>query len=127
MKKLFVFNNFWSKKNIFFRKENKNNNNIKLKEIKYKQINYYTKNFQLPYIYPILEISKYYPQFSNLKEGIFLGNENDILEYSFELIENEKYKNILNTIIPIEKKDNICQQCCLVKNTHHVKGVLKFI
>ena len=128
MKGLFVFNNFWSKKNIFFKKENENNNNYKekIKEIKYKQINYYTKNFQLPYFYPILEISKYYPKFSKLREGIFLGQEKDILEYNFELKENEKYKNILNSIIHDEEK-YCSQECCLVKNTHHVKGELEFI
>ena len=126
MKKLFVFNNFWSKKDIFFRKKNKNNKE-KTKEIKYKQINYYTKSLQLPYFYPILEISKYYPKFSRLKEGIFLGHDNDILEYNFELKENIKYKKILNEIITEDEKKNIHQECCLVKNTHHVNGELEFI
>ena len=125
MKKLFVFNGFWSKKNIFYKKENENKE--KTKEIKYKQINYYTKNFQLPYFYPILEISKYYPKFSKLKEGIFLGYDKDILEYNFELIEKIKYKNILNAIIKNKEKNNICQECCLVKNTHHINGELEFL
>ena len=125
MKKLFIFNNFWSKKNIFYKKENENKE--KTKEIKYKQINYYTKNFQLPYFYPILEIRKYYPKFSKLKEGIFLGQDKDILEYNFELIENEKYKKILNSIMHDDEEKSTPQECCLVKNTHHVKGELTLI
>lgn len=48
------------------------------------------------------------------------------LKYNFELMENEKYKKILNSIID-DKEKYIFQECCLVKNTHHVNGELKFI
>ena len=125
MKKLFVFNNFWSKKDIFFKKLD--GINKESKEIKYKQINYYTKNFQLPFFYPILELRKYYPKFSQLKDGIFMGQDKDILEYNFDF-EEGKSAIILKALSEIEKdgaKENI-QECCLVKNTHHVKGKLIF-
>ena len=74
-----------------------------------------------------MELSKYFPKFSSLREGIFLGNEKDILEYNFKLSENIKYKKILNVLISHEEIKNICQECCLVKNTHHVKGELELI
>ena len=127
MKKLFIFNNLWSKKNIFFKKNEDNNNNKQSKEIKYRQINYYTKNFQLPYFYPILELRKYYPKFSKLKDGIFLGQDNDILEYNFEFQEG-KSTILLNAISEIENKEikDISQECCLVKNSYHVSGKLIF-
>ena len=128
MKKLFIFNNLWSKKNIFFIKKNEDNNNNKhAKEIKYRQINYYTKNFQLPYFYPILELRKYYPKFSKLKDGIFLGQDNDILEYNFEFQEG-KSTILLKAISEIENKGikDISQECCLVKNSYHVSGKLFF-
>ena len=122
MKKLFIFNNFWSKKKLFFKKKNEITNE-KLKEIKYKQINYYTKNFQLPYFYPILEITQYYPKFSKLKEGIFLGEDKDMLTYTFKFEGNQEYKKILLSLIPSEKKYNYLI-CCMIKNTHHVTGKL---
>ena len=121
MKKLFVFNNFWSKNNIFYNNEN-------IKQVKYKQINYYTKNFQLPYLYPILEISKYFPKFSQLRDGIFAGDDNNILNYDFELKEKKEKIEIINVFIKKDNNiDNIFpyEKCCLVKNTHHVKGIIK--
>ena len=118
MKKLFVFNNFWSNKNIFFKKE-------KSKEIKYKQINYYTKNFQLPYFYPVLEISRYYPKFSQLKDGIFLGKDINMLEYDFEIIANKRTKEVINLLIKkVDINNGIA--CCLIKNSHHVPGAIFF-
>ena len=127
MKKLFIYNNLWSKKNIFFKKKSEDNNNKQTKEIKYKQINYYTKNFQLPYFYPILELRKYYPKFSKLKDGIFLGRDNDILEYNFEFQEG-KSAILLKALSEIESKGikNISKECCLIKNSYHVSGKLIF-
>ena len=133
MKKLFIFNGFWSKKNLFFKKINRNSNE-RSKEIKYKQLNYYTKNFQLPYFYPILELRKYYPNFSKLKNGIFMGDDIDMMEYNFGF-ENGKSALVINTLsneINKNKKENkeikeIYKECCLVKNTHHVAGILIFI
>ena len=116
MKQLFVFNNNWSNKNVFHKKE--------LKEIKYKQINYYTKNFQLPYFYPILEMSKYYPTFSKLRDGIFLGNDTNILEYDFSIKGSKKAKEVIDCLITNNENKKIALKCCLVKNTHHIPGEL---
>ena len=117
MKKLFVFNNFWSKKNVFY-------NIQKTKDIKYKQINYYTKNFQLPFFYPILEIKKYFPKFSKLRDGIFEGNDKNILNYDFELKISDKATEVVNILTNTNNSNDINEKCCLVKNTHHVKGTL---
>jgi len=75
MKKLFIFNIFWSKKRIFFKNKINLDKKEQLKKVKYKQINYYTKNFQYPYIYPILDLREYYPRFSKYKGGTFSGYE----------------------------------------------------
>ena len=147
MKQLFVFNNLWSQRNNFF--NNGKNKNEKLKEIKYKQINYYTKNFQLPFFYPILEIKKYYPQFSQLKDGIFLGEDKNVLDYEFDLnvIENckkdeldldenennhkkgqnkkeekekeKKVNDILEAIIYKEKENNDISEKCCLVKNTH--------
>jgi len=133
MKKLFSFNNFWSKKDIFFPKKynNKNSNELLISnQIKYKQLNYYTKNFQLPFCYPIFEYKKYYPNFKKYKGNLFKENQKQILEYDFELDINEKANIIIDILFSKSKKNNttiISERCCHVKNTHHVKGELSFI
>jgi len=71
MKKLFSFNIFWSKKSIFFKNKINLDKKEEFKVVKYKQINYYTKNFQFPYIYPILNLREYYPSFSKYEGGVF--------------------------------------------------------
>ena len=126
MKKLFCFNNYWSKKNVFYPKRYKCE---KSKIIKYKQINYYTKNFQFPYLYPILEFSNYNPNFSSFTGELFKDNERDkILEYNFKLEIDKKPQTILEALVPNKsEKNSIFEKCCLVKNTHHVNGRLFFI
>ena len=132
MKDLFSFNGLWSKRNIFFPKRYNNINNRNLK-IKYKQINYYTKNFQFPFFYPILEFKKYYPNFSRYKDGdkLFKENERNILEYNFELNTNEKVKKIIDELVSYNKKSDIItskdEKCCLIKNLHHIFGELYLI
>jgi hypothetical protein len=49
MRKLFIFNIFWSKKSIFFKNKVNSDYEEKFKEVKYRQINYYTRNFQFPF------------------------------------------------------------------------------
>ena len=132
MKKLFSFNNLWSKRDIFFPKKysNKNSNELLISnQIKYKQLNYYTKNFQLPFCYPILEYKKYYPNFKKYKGNLYKENQKKILEYDFELEINEKANIIIDILFSKNKKNNttiISEKCCHVKNTHHVKGELSF-
>ena len=58
MKELFYFNHFWSDEKLFFCFRHK---------IKYKNINYYTNNFQRPILYPILDYKNKYPKFSYFK------------------------------------------------------------
>ncbi len=141
VKELFIYNRYWSNKEIFFEKNNninnnnnnnkvdnnnkENNNNIdnnnisninnnniiiisninnndidnnknvvdnnkKNKKLKYKQLTYYTRNYQQPIIYPILEYDRNYPKFSKYKGNIFVNekeNKNDIemINYDFNL------------------------------------------
>ena len=134
MKNLFCFNGYWSKRKIFYPKRYKNEiNDINetKKEIKYKQINYYTKNFQMPYFYPILEYKNHFPSFRHYKGNIFKENNRNFLEYNFKLDINEKAKKIINTLISENKNNrivnNISEECCLVKNTHHIFGKLSLI
>ena len=127
MKELFVFNRLWSKQKLFYfntlddRKQSK---------LKYKNINYYTRNFQRPIIYPVLDYKKRYPNFSKFKKGIlFYCIEEDKDDYNFDLdcpkleeIINEYNKKIFNQI---EKESDIhIFKICLIKQQYHVRGNL---
>ena len=126
MRDLFIYNRMWSQKEYFFAK--KDNNEIKT--IKYKQMNHYTKNFQQPILYPILEIDKYYPEFSQFKlENLYKNPNEKILNYNFSLSEDGTYiNNIISKYIEkYLKKQKNQEKCCLVKKTHHVKGYISII
>ena len=122
MKELFIYNNNWSNKEIFYNK-NENDNTI---SIKYKQINYYTKSFQQPFIYPILEIDKYYPEFNDFnKDNLFKNEADEILKYDFSLSDNNIIIEEIKKCIRDKEKSNIeFEKCCLVKKIYHVKGKL---
>ena len=115
MKELFIYNRFWSQKEFFY-----NNINNKYK-LKFKQLSYYTQNFQQPLLYPILEFLNYLPSFSRFeKNNLFNHKFEETINYNFELneITNEKIINVTNPInIILDRED-----CCLVKKNYHVKG-----
>ena len=132
MKELFIFNRPWSDHKLFF--------SLKKNKLKYKNINYYTNNFQRPIIYPILDYQKQYPKFSYFKidKNFYLEEENkkeieNIYdeEYNFDIksAELNKLNNKINEeLITKIKKDfrqNIqIYNVCLIKQTHHIKGRL---
>jgi len=131
MKQMFIYNRLWSKQYLFFKNVNncflnKNNNNLK---VKFKRLNYYTKNFQQPLLYPVLEINNYYPKFKNIKENdvknIYKKPEDKLLNYDFSLsdfnILNENFHEKYIDKNGIEKGIN----CCLIKKMYHVKGKMK--
>ena len=129
MKDLFIYNRMWSQKQYFFGKS-KDENDRKSKIIKYKQMSYYTKNFQQPILYPILEIDKYYPYFSKFKlEKLYKNPNENILKYDFSLGEDGSYINniISKNIEKYLKRQQNQEKCCLVKATHHVKGYISII
>ena len=120
MKDLFVFNQNWSKKDLFYEKE-QNKSNL---SIKYKRLNYYTKNFQQPFIYPILEMEKYFPNFQNFDKNNLFKN-NNYLNYDFSLSKNNIIINLIKSILKenSNKGQNVeFEKCCLVKEIYHVKG-----
>ena len=127
IQELFIFNRPWSSRKLFFSDEKSN--------LKYKNINYYTSNFQRPILYPILDYYNHYPKFSHfkLKKNFYLDENisNNEYEYDFDFKNNllDKYnQNSIKEIINlIEKKyiQNIqIYDVCLVKRTHHIKGKL---
>ena len=117
MKELFIYNRFWSKKEFFFEDKNKDLN-LKLK---YKQLSYFTQNFQQPLLYPILEMDKYFPSFSNFdKKYLFKHKLKEIVNYNFDFKNNDINKLVCQ---PLEKEANRID-CCLVKKIYHVKGEL---
>ena len=127
MKELFIFNKLWSNQKLFF---NTSLDKIKSSKLKYKNINYYTRNYQRPIIYPILDYKYRYPDFSNFSiDQDFYNTEEDTDDYNFDLDcpELDKYIEEYNKEIfqKIEKngKINTCE-ACLVKQTYHVKGNL---
>ena len=122
MKNNFVFNKFWSDKKLFFDEKKKE------KYLKYKSINYYTKNYQKPFIFPDLDYKYTYPNFNKFKipPDFYIEEENPD-EYNFyldcpelddfninyekELLENMKNNSKINSF-----------EVCMVKRTHHIKG-----
>ena len=132
MKNLFIFNRMWSKKYLFFETneldftEDIFNKKIK---IKYKQLNYHTKNYQQALIYPILDIENYYPNFSKLqKEKLYKNSNDDILNYNFKLPEKNYVlsdQRLIEKYFDITHSDII--KCCLVKKLYHIKGKMGFI
>ena len=119
IKELFVYNRLWSDKNAFF---NNNNNNYK---VKYKQHNHYTKNYQRPILYPILELKKFFPQFKKFKtDDLFKYNNDKILDYDFSFFdENNIIIKCINTTFN-KDKELISLKCCFVKKMYHIKGNL---
>jgi len=127
MKELFVFNRLWSNKKLFFKDTLEKR---ELPNIKYKNINYYTKNFQRPIIYPILDYKYRYPEFSKCKieEGFYNIRDTED-DYNFDLkcqqldklIEeyNKKIFKKIQSLSEIEK-----YKACLVKQNYHIKGNL---
>ena len=67
VKELFIYNRYWSNRELFF--GNKKNN-----KLKYKQLTYYTRNYQQPILYPILEFDRNYPKFSNYTDNMFINS-----------------------------------------------------
>ena len=127
MKELFIFNRLWSKQKLYF---NPTLEKIQKSKLKYKNINYYTRNFQRPIIYPVLDYKHRYPEFSNFKiSQDFYNLEEDSDEYNFDLDcpELDKFleENDKEIFEKIEKngKINTCE-VCLIKQTHHIKGNL---
>ena len=152
MKELFIYNGYWSKREYFFKEkakneenggderinENKinvnNNDDDNDSKLKYKQLSYYTRNYQQPILYPILQYDKYIPDIEIKRTGvkaddpqssnIYKHSIDKIVKYNFSL--SDKMKGIFNP--KEEKYGNIIDneekaRCCLVKKMYHVKGI----
>ena len=125
MKNLFIFNKLWSNKKLFFNEEDKK------KHLKYKSINYYTKNFLRPFLFPYLDYKNFYPKFTKfeIKKDFYMEEENTD-DYNFnldcpELDEfNYNFEEELFKIFKIYKENITDYDVCLVKRTTHVKGKL---
>ena len=124
MKNNFIYNRFWSDKKLFFNEKKRN------KYLKYKSINYYTKNYMKPFVFPDLDYKSSYPNFKmfNIDKNFYKEEENpdeynfsldcpELNSFIFELEEKyfEKIKNRLGLVI---------HEVCLIKKTHHIKGKL---
>ena len=128
IKEFFIYNRLWSIKEFFFLSDNNNKDEYfqKLK-LKYKQISYYTKSFEQPYLYPLLEINEYIPNFNKYnKTHLFKHNFNEVVAYNFVLNESkvtEYINNYLNEKGDLYQEKNKFE-CCLIKKGYHVKGEL---
>ena len=129
MKELFLFNRLWSKEKLF-------NNELDKKHsgVKYKNVNYYTKNFQRPIIYPILDYKYRYPKFSQyiIKDDFYRHNQKetnkDDYNFNLECPEFDEIIKNINLDLYLQIKNNISYievfNVCLVKQIYHVKGNL---
>ena len=126
MKELFIFNRFWSDQNLFFANTSDAMKNSKLK---YKNINYYTRNFQKPIIYPYLDYKNHYPEFSKFKinKDLYKAESENTDDYNFDLDCPELDKFIQDcyneTIKEFKAKEDIkLENACFIKQQYHVKG-----
>ena len=86
----------------------------------------YTKWFQQPLLYPILEIDEYLPFFSKFdKKKLFKHKFDKIVNYSFNF-QNNKLIKIIKKNDPLNKEKNRIK-CCLIKKNYHVKGEIIII
>ena len=147
--KLFMWNNSWNIKNLFY-------DNIH--QIKQKRVNHYTYDFQMPLLCPIIDNIYYLPKFSgfnsaklflknnkNLPYRIILDvkniftNENDMLShpivqtnqksndllYIYKNCFDGKFWNYYSSYIMTKGTSNIKQyKCCLVKECNHLIGTI---
>ena len=124
MKELFIYNKYWSKKELYFN----NNGNKSEFNLKCKQLSCYTKWFQQPLLYPILEIDEYLPSFSKFdKKKLFKYKYkfDKIVNYSFNF-QNNKLIEMIKKNDPLNKEKNRIK-CCLIKKNYHVKGEIIII
>ena len=126
MKELFIFNRLWSDQKLYFANTSDAMKNSKLK---YKNINYYTRNFQKPIIYPYLDYKNHYPEFSKYEIGKDLykeGCENtDDYNFNLDCPELDKFIQDRNNkkIEEIKKNEDILlETACFIKQKYHVKG-----
>ena len=131
IKKSFLFNGYWSNKEIWYG-ENK-------RFLKFKYYNYITPIFTKPFLYPIININVYLnSRYNKKKEEVFINDKEveDIYNYSFTLNSSLiNYSNLLNIKELEEKFDDINKsnfkeleiyKCCLVKIDRHIKGYIYF-
>ena len=122
MKELFIYNRLWSVKEFFFQNDDSYFSKLKLK---YKQISYYTKSLEQPYLYPVLEINEYIPSFNKFdKKNLFNHTFEETVNYDFNLKEGKFFQIIKEKLDEkVDKnKERYIIECCLVKKGYHVKG-----
>ena len=130
MKEQFIFNRLWSNQKLFY---NDTIDKKRKSKLKYKNINYYTRNFQRPIIYPQLDYKYRYPSFSKFKiegEKIFFIDENTEDDYNFDFYSpkldnsikeyNEKQFQLISFSENKFKKYNVCR----IKQGYHIPGEL---
>jgi len=127
IKELFIFNRLWSDQKIFF--DFKLKKRIKSK-IKYKNVNYYTTNFQRPILYPVLDYKYRYPNFSGFtfERSLFREKESeDDYNFDFDAPELDKFVDEYNESVFKKIGNNInikIFKVCRIKQQYHVKGNL---
>ena len=129
MKELFIFNRLWSDQKLFFKN---NSEEMKKSKLKYKNINYYTRNFQKPIIYPYLDYKNRYPKFSSYKinKDLYLDECDNPDFYNFDLdcpeldtIIKNCNEDKINKIKKLNGKEDIkIKNVCFIKQQYHVKG-----
>ena len=127
IKELFIFNRLWSNQKLFFdcTLEGRRKSNLK-----YKNINYYTNNFQRPIIYPVLDYKYRYPFFTKFScDKYFYRQEESKDDYNFDFDSPEldkfvdEYNEKLFKEIRNNKKIQI-YKACRIKQQYHIKGNL---
>ena len=127
MKEQFIFNRLWSNQKLFY---NDTLDKKRKSKLKYKNINYYTRNFQRPIIYPQLDYKYRYPSFSKFKiDKIFTAeNTEDDYNFNFDSPELDEFVKQFNekefNLIMFSEDKFIKFNVCRIKQEYHIPGDL---
>ena len=112
-KELFSWNNTYSDYETFYV-------NYKTK-LKYKLLYHLSKDLTNPLLIPILDLEYYFPTFSKYdKNNIFENNYRNFYNIDLKIFPRELPSFSKN------EKDLFEFDCCYIKQTHHIKGKIKY-
>ena len=122
-KQLFIMNNSYSDKELFYNEEKK-------KYLKFKVLNFYTQEMTVPLLFPIINLSEYLPKdfskyFKQKYQGFdIIGRSLIDINYNHKKNNNNENNKIdFERLFYLKKKDRL-YSCCLIRQGIHITGYI---
>ncbi len=122
-KQLFIMNNSYSDKELFYNEEKK-------KYLKFKVLNFYTQEMTVPLLFPIINLSEYLPKdfskyFKQKYQGFdIIGRSLIDINYNHKKNNNNESNKIdFERLFYLKKKDRL-YSCCLIRQGIHITGYI---